>query len=122
MSDDPAISVQDMKDFLAAFNRHDADAIAEYFTDDVVFATIAENKEVAGKGPVRDYFAKMFATVKNVHFGEDSHSVDGERGFSEWVLTGINPDGSTLEVRGCDLFTFRGGKICRKDSFLKQTD
>jgi ketosteroid isomerase-like protein len=27
--------------------------------------------------------------------------------------------GSRLEVRGCDLWTFRDGKILRKDSFWK---
>jgi ketosteroid isomerase-like protein len=43
----------------------------------------------------------------------------GNRGASEWTLTGRMTDGERLEVRGCDLWTFRDGLIARKDSFWK---
>ena len=43
----------------------------------------------------------------------------GERGCSEWLLTGTSVDGERVEVRGCDLWTFRGGEIVRKDSYWK---
>ena len=33
----------------------------------------------------------------------------GDRGASEWTLTGTTTDGVRLEVRGCDLWTFRDG-------------
>lgn len=64
----------------------------------------------------------MFANMPDTHFGEDSHwlSADGERGVSEWTLSGTNPDGSKINLRGCDLFQMREGKIVLKDSFLKQ--
>ena len=48
MSDSTPITVDDMKQFLQAFNNHDADAIVAYCTDDVTFVTIRENKEVSG--------------------------------------------------------------------------
>jgi hypothetical protein len=41
----------------------------------------------------------------------------GERGVS--VFTGIRADDTRLEVQGCDLFTFRGGKISLKNSYRK---
>ena len=42
-----------------------------------------------------------------------------ERGVSEWTLTGTTVEGERIEVRGCDLWTFNGAKIVRKDSFWK---
>lgn len=33
--------------------------------------------------------------------------------------TGTTAEGKTVEVDGCDLFTFTGGKIARKSSFFK---
>ena len=57
--------------------------------------------------------------VGGVHYGDDSHFVADDRGASEWTLTGTTVDGERLEVRGCDLWTFRGDKIVRKDSFWK---
>ena len=34
-------------------------------------------------------------------------------------LTGTTTQGVRVEVRGCDLFQFEGGKIARKDSYWK---
>ncbi|TMB83149.1 MAG: nuclear transport factor 2 family protein, partial [Chloroflexi bacterium] len=45
--------------------------------------------------------------------------VVGNRGASEWTLTGTTTDGDHLEIRGCDLWTFRDGQIARKDSYWK---
>jgi hypothetical protein len=38
---------------------------------------------------------------------------------SEWRLTGTTTEGVRIDVRGCDLWEFRGGKISRKDSYWK---
>jgi len=35
------------------------------------------------------------------------------------TLTGTTVDGERIEVRGRDLWTFRGDRITRKDSFWK---
>jgi hypothetical protein len=35
-------------------------------------------------------------------------------------LTGTRPDGSRLDVLGCDFLTVRGDRIVRKSSFRKQ--
>jgi hypothetical protein len=40
-------------------------------------------------------------------------------GVSEWLLTGTLRSGKTLEVRGCDHYEFRDGKVVRKDSYWK---
>ena len=39
--------------------------------------------------------------------------------MSEWTFTGTLKDGKRVEVNGCDLFTFRSGKIAVKNSFRK---
>jgi len=38
---------------------------------------------------------------------------------SEWTFTGTTVSGQRIEVRGCDLFEFRAGKLIVKDSFWK---
>ena len=51
---------------------------------------------------------------------DDGHFVCGNRGVSEWTLSGTTVDGERIDVRGCDLWTFGDdGKIVRKDSFWK---
>jgi ketosteroid isomerase-like protein len=68
---------------------------------------------------VREGIAGRFAGIPDVHYGEATHFVAGDRGVSEWTLTGTSLDGERLELRGCDLWTFRGGKVIRKDSYWK---
>jgi hypothetical protein len=68
---------------------------------------------------VRAGLASRFAGIPDVHYGEGRHWVSGDRGCSEWLLTGTTTQGERVEVRGCDLFEFRGDKIVRKDSYWK---
>ena len=120
------VTLADMKRFLDCFNRHDVDGILAFFTDDGVYETPrgpdVVGKRLEGKEAIRAYFARMFQRVPDTHFGEDTHwiSADGERGVSEWTLSGTNPDGVKMRMRGCDHFRFRGDHIVLKDSYLKQ--
>ncbi len=114
-----------LKDFLAAFNNHDLDAIMGFFADDCVFYMPRGEKprgdKYEGKADVRAGLAKRFEGVPDVHYGNDEHWACGDGfGVSEWTLTGTSVAGEQLEVRGLDLLEFDGaGKITRKDSFWK---
>jgi steroid delta-isomerase-like uncharacterized protein len=113
---------------LDGFNRHDLDAILEDFADDAIFESPRGPEpygtRYVGKDEVRIGLAKRFAGIPDVHYGDDRHfvSADGTRGASEWTLTGTTTDGQRLEVRGCDLWTLRDGKIVVKDSYWKRVE
>jgi hypothetical protein len=72
-----------------------------------------------GKDRVREGLAARFTGIPDVHYGDDTHWACGNRGVSEWTLTGTTSAGVSVHVRGCDLWEFRGGKIVRKNSFWK---
>lgn len=112
-----------MKGFLDAFNRHDLDAIMGYFADDCVFYTPRgagpRGDRYRGKDEIRAGVARRFEGIPDVHYADDRHWACGDFGVSEWTLTGTSVSGKRLEVRGVDLFEFVGGKIRRKDSFWK---
>ena len=105
------------------FNNHDLDAIMSLFTDDCVFESPRGpdpwGRRFEGQAAVRDGLGARFTTIPDVHYGDGSHFVSGDRGASEWNLTGTTVEGVRLAVRGCDLWTFRGDKIVLKDSFWK---
>lgn len=117
------VTIETLKRFLEAFNRHDLDSIMDYFADDCVFymprGAGPRGDRYVGKEEVRAGLAKRFEGVPDVHYGEDQHWVLGDMGVSEWTLTGTAKSGMQLEVRGVDLLEFSGGKIVRKDSFWK---
>jgi steroid delta-isomerase-like uncharacterized protein len=124
-SQEMTITVETMKQVLDAFNRHDLDAIMEFFSDDCSFdmprGPEPWGQRFIGKAQVREGLAARFKGIPDVHYGEDLHwiSADGNRGVSEWTLTGTTTSGVKLKVRGCDLWEFRNGKITRKDSYWK---
>jgi ketosteroid isomerase-like protein len=112
-----------LREIAAGFDSHDLDRILRHFTDDAVFdaprGPDAHGRRFEGIDAVREAFAARFAGIPDVRYQEDDHFVDGDRGASEWTLRGTTTDGERLEIRGCDLWTFRGGKVIKKDSFWK---
>jgi ketosteroid isomerase-like protein len=61
----------------------------------------------------------VWATFPDAQWRNARHFVHDERGVSEWTFTGTRLDGTRIEVQGCDLFTFRDGRIWLKDSYRK---
>ena len=124
-SQEMTITVETMKQVLDAFNRHDLDAIMEFFSDDcsldIPRGPEPWGQRFIGKAQVREALAGRFKGIPDVHYGEDRHwiSADGNMGVSEWTLTGTTTSGVKLKVRGCDLWEFRNGKITRKNSYWK---
>ncbi|MEO7922429.1 MAG: nuclear transport factor 2 family protein [Chitinophagaceae bacterium] len=119
------VTVETLKQVLDAFNQHDINAIMEYFSDDcsLDFPRGPEpwGQRFVGKAQVREALAGRFKGIPDVHYGKDGHwiSADGTQGVSKWTLTGTTTSGVKLNVRGCDLWEFRHGKITHKDSYWK---
>jgi len=116
-------AVQMLEAIAAAFDRHDLDEIMGYFADDAVFegprGTDPWGTRFVGAAAIREAFAARFSGIPDVRYQQDSHVVDGDRGASEWTLSGTTTGGERIEVRGCDLWTFRDGEVVKKDSYWK---
>lgn len=117
------VTVEKLERLLDAFNAHDLDAIMSFFAEDCVLVMPRGpdpwGRRLEGREAVREGLASRFAGIPDVHYGEDRHWVAGDRGCSEWLLTGTTTAGERIAVRGCDLFEFRGDKIVGKDSYWK---
>jgi steroid delta-isomerase-like uncharacterized protein len=120
---DSKITPQLLQAFADAWNRHDVDALMSFMTDDCVFEASAGpdvcGARYVGREAVRAGYAEVWATYPDAQWAGARHLVLGDRGVSEWTFTGTRRDGTRVEVHGCDLFTFRGGKIALKDSYRK---
>jgi steroid delta-isomerase-like uncharacterized protein len=116
-------TIETLQAFAEAWNRHDADALMAFMADDCVFESSAGpavcGTRYVGREAVRAGYMEVFATFPDAHWGNASHFVLDDRGVSEWTFTGTRVDGTRVEVNGCDLFTFRDGKIALKNSYRK---
>ena len=123
MSSIAEITIDTLQAFVEAWNRHDADALMTFMADDCVFEASAGPDvcgiRYSGRKAVRTAFAEVWATFPDADWGKARHLVIGDRGVSEWTFTGTRADGTRVEVHGCDLLTFRDGKIVLKNSYRK---
>lgn len=119
----PKITVEFLQAFADAWNRHDVDDLMSFMTDDCVFEASAGDETCGiryeGADAVRAGFAKSWEKLPDAKWSDARHFVSGDRGVSEWVFSGTQADGKRIEVTGCDVFTFRDGKIAVKNSYRK---
>ncbi|MBI5858080.1 MAG: nuclear transport factor 2 family protein [Sphingobacteriales bacterium] len=112
-----------LQSFADAFNTHDIKAIMSHMTDDCVFEASAgpdiDGQKFIGQEQVKKAFEDVFATFPDARWSNPRHFIIGERGFTEWIFIGTKKDGVKVEVTGCDLFTFKDGKIAVKNSYRK---
>ena len=123
MTNAKAVTVETMEAVLAAFNHRVLDALMTFCAEDAVLELPRGpdpwGTRFVGKAAVRAGLARRFAGIPDVRYSEDRHWVCGDRGVSEWLLTGTTTAGQRIAVRGCDLWEFRDGLIVRKDSYWK---
>jgi len=117
------VTVDTLQEFADGFNAHDVDALMTFMTEDCVFE-ISYGPDVCGKrfdgqDAVRAAFASVWGKYPDAQWRRPTHFVAGNRGVSEWTFTGTDEVGVSVEVNGCDIFTFRGGKIQVKNSYRK---
>jgi len=123
LDESASVTVETLAAIAAAFNRHDLDDIMSYFAEDCVLEMPRGpepwGSRLVGLEQVRQGLASRFEGLPDVYYADDRHWVCGDFGVSEWLLIGTTPAGDKLRVRGCDHWTFRAGKVVKKDSYWK---
>ena len=119
----PRPDVQFLVDFAEAWNRHDIDALMRFVSEDCVFHAAAGHdllgRTFSGLAAVREGFQLAWQTFPDAAWLDGEHFVSGDRGVSESTFCGTRADGSRIEARMVDVFTFRDGRIVVKNAFRK---
>jgi len=123
----PNITPQPNAEFLAAFadawNRHDIDALMSFMADDCAFHAVAGpdalGRSFVGRDAVRAGFELAWQTFPDAAWLDGDHFVSGDRGVSESTFCGTKADGTRIEARMVDVFTFKDGKIAVKNAYRK---
>lgn len=117
------VEAQMLADFAAAWNRHDIDALMSFMADDCEFHAVAGpdllGRSFVGRDAVREGFQLAWTTFPDAAWLDGEHFVAGERGVSESTFLGTRSDGTRIEARMVDVFTFRDGRIAVKNAYRK---
>ena len=118
-----AVKVETLKKILEAFNKHDLDAIMEFFVEDCSFdfprGPEPWGQRFTGKAQVREAIAGRFKGMPDVQYEDEGHWVASDKGVSNWMLTGTTTAGVKVKVRICVLWEFLQDKVARMDTYWK---
>lgn len=117
------VTLERLREIGAAFARHDVEGIVNAFADDGEFRN-AKGPDVwgrtyRGKAEIRAFFTALFASSPDVQWRHTAEFVAGDRAVTEWHRTATLTSGERQEWLGCDLYTFRGDQILRKDTYIR---
>lgn len=117
------VDVEFLKAFSEAWNRHDLEALMSFMADDCAFHAVAgpdlNGRSFIGRAAVREGFPMAWQTFPDAAWTDAEYFICGDRGVCECTFTGTKPDGTRIEARMVDVFTFRDGKIAVKNAFRK---
>ncbi len=107
-----------------AYNRHDVEGIVRHFAEDSSWllsrGVPPEGGRARGIDEIRAMAHKRFRTIPDMYWHIRSHWVGGNRGCSEWTVTGTESNGNKINWLGCDIWELNDdGKIVTKDTYWK---
>ena len=120
---DRPVSLDTLRRIGAAFAARDVEGIVGSFAADGEFRN-AKGPDIWGKSykghdEIRTFFAALFAGSPDIKWRHTAEYVVGNRGITEWHRTATLASGERQEWLGVDIYTFRGEKILRKDTYIK---
>ena len=97
-----------------AWNTHDPDKVASFYTDDVVYEDVAFGTVARGRTAMRKLAADFFAAVPDLKLELVSDSLHNGYGAAEWVFSGTDvglyKTRKKFSVRGASVYRMQGRK------------
>ena len=92
----------------AAWNAHDADAVAAVFAEDAVLREAGSPTVLHGRAAIRDRVIALLTAFPDFHLERVDLLIDGARHADRWIMTGthrgelfgIPPTGRSVRVEG----------------------
>ena len=107
--------------FNEAFNRHDADGLAAFLSEDTVFEDTSpapDGRRIEGKAAVVEFWRGWFVRNSDARFETEEVIVGGNRATVLWVYHKMR-NGQPWHLRGVDVFAVRDGKVAAKLAYVK---
>ena len=108
--------------FQMAWGKRDVEALGRLISKDCVYSASvgpAPGTTWRGREAVINGFAAMLKNDPG-HSSSGDTIYKGNRAFASWRIES-GPPHAAITLRGCDLFEFVDGLICRKDAYRKTT-
>jgi steroid delta-isomerase-like uncharacterized protein len=114
-----------VREYFAAINRHDLDEMVGYYDDEVVLDLVPIGIK-RGPGEYRAFFQELFGAVPDVEFTLARVTANASIAAVEWRASGtfsggpfqgVEATGASVQIRGCDCFEVKDGKIVANTAY-----
>ena len=115
-------TLEAVRRFNEAFDRHDVDGIMAAMTEDCVFENTCpppDGERFTGQDAVRKFWQRLFASSPGSRFTAEEIFASGDRCVVRWRYDWKSRDGTPGHVRGVDIFRVREGKVSEKFAYVK---
>ncbi|WP_102142783.1 ester cyclase [Mycobacterium hubeiense] len=107
----------------AAWNAHDADAVAAVFAEDAVTREAGSSEIAVGRDAVRERAARLFLAFPDFRLQRQALVIDGPCHADRWVMTGthqgelfgIAPTGRSVRVEGATFTVMNDDGLVAED-------
>jgi steroid delta-isomerase-like uncharacterized protein len=114
-----------VQDLVAAWNAHDLERAAAFYSLDFEGSDVAQPAPQRGPAGIRQTMALYFQAFPDLHFVAESIIVQDDQAVLVWTAYGkhqgkvmnIPPTGRSIKVKGTSLLTISEGKI-RRASYI----
>ena len=113
--------------WVAAWNSHDVDDIASFYTDDGIHEDVAVGSVFHGKDEIKKGISPLFSACPDFKMELKSIFGNDDRVATEWVQTGTQTEafgdlkipatGKSFSVHGASITTLSRGKIARNSDY-----
>lgn len=109
--------------FLAAWSAQDVEAVAQCYTEDVVYRDPNRRVEINGSEALKHYLRKLFAAWDMRWFKREAFQLKDREGAALlWHATFKKKGGQKMvEADGMDLIIIRNGKVARNEVNFDRT-
>ncbi len=114
-------------EYIAAWNSHDAEKIAEFFTEDGIHEDVAVGSVFHGKSELIAGLNPLFAACPDFKLELKTLFAAGNWVAQEWIMSGtqtgnlnilgIPAAGKRFSIRGASITRLRDGKIARNTDY-----
>jgi len=114
-------TLESVKRFNEAFNRHDVDGVMAAMTDDCVFENTnpaPDGKHYQGQAEGRAFWERFFQDSPDALFEAEEMFAAQDRCAVRWIYRKTR-DGQAWRLRGVDVFRVRDGKVAEKLAYVK---
>jgi len=115
-------TLEAVRRFNEAFDRHDVDGVMAAMTEDCVFENTCpppDGERYVGQTSVRKIWEIFFSSSPDASFTTEDIFAAKDRCVVRWRYDWTSKDGTPGHIRGVDIFRIRDGKVAEKLAYVK---